>query len=40
LNLNNFKAVEAVELKIIQKLLVGETQTDWRFDKPTFSFGK
>jgi hypothetical protein len=26
--------------QVIQKLLVGDRQTDWLFDKPTFIFGK
>jgi hypothetical protein len=58
LNINHFKIIEAVGLKIItssltwmalpsylavQKLLAGghtDRQIDWRFDKPTFIFGK
>jgi hypothetical protein len=49
LNLNHFKMVEDMGLKIIasrstwmtvRKLLVGDRQTDWWSDKHTFIFGK
>jgi hypothetical protein len=64
LNLNNFKIIEAVGLKLLHrgalewnylrtkfneilpsgsKVISGgrtDRQTDWRFDKPTFIFGK